>query len=518
VGTAAAASGDIGTQDATYPAAAGAPTGSKPESKLWFNAGQWWASMYDPALGGFAIFRLDRPRERWVSTGTALDLRAGSRADVLWDGAKLYVASHLFATSGTVAAPADAARLYRYSYDPASGAYGLDPGYPVTINGATSETLVIDRDSTGTLWATWTQGHRVYVAHTLGDDAAWGAPSVLPGVGTTVSADDISSLVRFGGSIGVMWSNQADGHEYFAVHGDGAGDGAWSTEVVPTGASPDDHVNLKADASGRVYAALKTSEDLPGQPLTLLMVRAAGGAWSAHTFGRVSDSHTRPIVELDEQHGVVHMLATCPQPPVTSGQSGGDICEKTTSMANPSFGPGPGTPIIRAAGSADMNDASSTKQGVDGSTGLVVLAHDTDTASYWHADLSLGSPPPSPAGTTASGASPGTAPGAVPASAALGVSLPALTLRAQRLPRQRFRLRGTVHPVHAVVVVSLLRRGRHGRWIVVGRARVRPARTGAARFSFVVRRHRVRRAYRVAITVPGAGTRSSRAVAVPRRR
>ena len=40
----------------------------------------------------------------------------------------------------------------------------------MTINSARSETLVIDKDSTGKLWATWEQGGQVWVNRTTGSD------------------------------------------------------------------------------------------------------------------------------------------------------------------------------------------------------------------------------------------------------------------------------------------------------------------------------------------------------------
>src|SRR5574337_453067 len=39
----------IGYQDQSFVGSSGgSPSGSKPESKLWYNAGSWWASMWDP--------------------------------------------------------------------------------------------------------------------------------------------------------------------------------------------------------------------------------------------------------------------------------------------------------------------------------------------------------------------------------------------------------------------------------------------------------------------------------------
>jgi hypothetical protein len=389
-----AAPGDIGREDQTYAPLGRSPTGSKPESKLWFNGG-WWAVLFSPGAMEHRIHRLDPATQSWIDTGVATDPRDKTRADALWDpaAAKLYVASHLHTTSAKGAVARKAGRLYRYSYDAATGRYAPDTGFPATINAAKSETLVIAKDSTGTLWATWTQDRRVYVNHSVGgDDAVWATPYVVPGANTALTTDDISSIVHFGGSrIGVMWSDQNDGNFHFAVHQDGAPDGVWTASTVPTGGPrADDHINLKADGAGRVYAAVKAATGATrSAPMVLLLVRSPAGTWSASTFGSVADSHTRPLVLLDEQHSVVHMLATCAQPPRRSGQSGGDVCEKTAPMAAPSFAPGAGTPVIRDAGSPAMNDVTSTKQSLNAVTGMVVLANNPATDLYWHAFLPL---------------------------------------------------------------------------------------------------------------------------------
>jgi PKD repeat protein len=397
--SAQAPAGDIGLPGAAYAPLTGSPTGSKPESKLWFNDGRWWASMFDPTSGDHHIFWLDRTTGAWMDTGTAIDPRVSTRADALWDVAagKLYVASHVFNTAGVAATSANAGKLWRYSYAPATKTYSLDPGFPVDVNSAATETLVIDKDSTGALWATWTQGSRVFVNHTTTSDTTWATPFVVPTADpatTTLTTDDISSLVHLGDEIGVMWSNQVDGEFYFATHADGTGDaaGSWSTVPVPTDTLSDDHISLRADGDGQVYAAVKTSENVGARPLIQLLVRAPDGVWSNHTFGLVSESHTRPIVLIDEQHRVVHVLATCPQPPVTSGQSGGDICEKTAPIDEISFPRGPGRAVIRDAGSPDMNDVTSTKQPVGAASGLVVMANNDVTGVYWHADEELAGP------------------------------------------------------------------------------------------------------------------------------
>src|SRR4051794_27977833 len=117
------------------------PTGEKPQSKLWYNDGLWWADMFDVGSNKWMIFRLDPATQTWVNTGTALDDRPQSWADTLWDGTHLYVAS-----AGTnPTSPSDRARLYRYSYSAATKAYKLDGGgFPATIANYGVEAIVLD--------------------------------------------------------------------------------------------------------------------------------------------------------------------------------------------------------------------------------------------------------------------------------------------------------------------------------------------------------------------------------------
>jgi trimeric autotransporter adhesin len=385
-----AAPGDIGYEGPSSTGAGTAPTGSKPESKLWRNDGFWWGSLWHAPSADFHIFRLDSGSQTWIDTGVALDDRPSTRADVLWDGAagKLYVASHRFSESPSSGYPS---RLYRYSYNAATDTYTRDVGFPVSINNFRTETLVIDKDSTGQLWATWTQGSQVWVNRSVCEptcnDTTWGSPFVVSP--TAVKSDDISSVIAFGGNrIGVMWSNQNTARDLFAVHDDGQPDNVWTIETALQGPGlADDHINLKTDVTGRVFAAVKTSKSSSNDPLNMLLVRSAGGGWSSHVFGLVKDNHTRPIVEIDEEHGIVHMFATSPE-------SSGTIYEKTSPINSISFAAGLGTPFIKDADRV-VNNATSTKQNLSSATGLVVMAVN-GIGNYFHnysALSGVGTPP-----------------------------------------------------------------------------------------------------------------------------
>lgn len=156
--TASAAPGDYGHPSISYSGVSNPPTSDKPQSKLWWNDNSWWADMWTTG-SGWHIYRLDRPTETWVDTGILNDPRANSLADTLWDGTHLYIASHSVSVStlDTVnpSVTGQPALLYRYSYS--GGKYTLDAGFPTTITNNSSESMTIDKDSTGALFATWTQ-------------------------------------------------------------------------------------------------------------------------------------------------------------------------------------------------------------------------------------------------------------------------------------------------------------------------------------------------------------------------
>src|SRR5829696_904869 len=398
---AASAVDDVGYRDFSFNApSVQAPTGEKPQSKLWFNDGTWWASMFNRTVGEYHIYRYDRATHTWSDTGTLIDERNSSKADTLWDGSHLYVATAGASSTNS----ADGARILRYSYDATTKNYSLDPGFPVAgISNGGMEAIVLDKDTTGKLWVTYTQDLKVYVNRSLGNDQSWGTPFVLPVKGTGVTFDDISAVVAFDSQIGVMWSNQSKSAMYFATHRDGDADNVWqaSRTAIQGPNYADDHISLRSlqvdDVSGRVFAAVKTSlNDLPNPnpnaPLNFLLARDRDGNWTNHVFGRVGDNHTRPIVMLDEEHRDLYMFATAPC------CTGGSIYYKKTSLNNVSFSEGVGTPFIQSPTDTNINDATSTKQNVSSATGLMVMASSghvvsgsTGSGYYWHNFMDLGS-------------------------------------------------------------------------------------------------------------------------------
>ena len=71
-----AAATPAGYKDGFFGSAPGNdPTADKPQSKLWWNDGAWWAVMYNQTAGEWHIYQLSWP-DQWIDTGTLVDTRA----------------------------------------------------------------------------------------------------------------------------------------------------------------------------------------------------------------------------------------------------------------------------------------------------------------------------------------------------------------------------------------------------------------------------------------------------------
>ena len=374
-------------QDHFYSTAVTKPNADKPQSKLWYHDGAWWASMVEAGGSRVTVHEL-LADHTWRNTGALIDSRTNSTADALWSSAddKLFTASRV---SG-----ADL-QVNRLSYHSANRSWTVDAGFPVTINsGGGSESATLDRDSLGRLWVTYTRGSRVWVAHsTDSSGASFGAPFQPNVPDTVVSADDLSALISFGSSIGVMWSDQQSGAFRFAIHDDADTDDVWRVETALAGPGlTDDHINLKqltGDPQGRIFAAVKTSADdvvgaLPTDTLVAVLSRTPGaggtGTWSMAPAGTIADDHTRPILMIDATNKELYFLATAPE-------GGGDIYYKKAPLSDVRFPAGRGARFVDAPFS--VNDASGAKDSVTAASGMVVVATSDSRRQYVHAEMEL---------------------------------------------------------------------------------------------------------------------------------
>ena len=399
---ASAATGDVGVEGPSH-SGTGTPTGTKrATSALWFNDGTWWGNLWDTASSDFHIFRFNAATKSWVNTGVTTETRANTHHDVLWDGKTLYVASYRFVNDGLPAEPNFPTTMRRYSYNPSNKTYTLLGSSQ--INNQRVETLTIDKDSTGRVWATWQQANKIYLNVTDTAGVTWGTPFQHPASLSNVSVDDTSALIAFNGKMGVMWSRQvgdATDGMYWSSHVDtDTSKTAWTTPVaaVKGQRSSDDHMNLKwldSSSDGQVFAAIKTSNISANLPLIQLLA-FNGSTWSAHTIANVSECPNRVIVLIDESTSPkkLRTFATYPKPSGTTNagvctSSGGAIYEKSTPLNAINFATATKTPRIVDADQY-VHNVTSTKQNLNnetrgtGNSGVLLLADVNATSRYWN--------------------------------------------------------------------------------------------------------------------------------------
>ena len=145
-----------------------------------------------------------------------------------------------------------------------------------------------------------------------------------------------------------------------------------------TGLCADDHINVKTDSTGKIYAAIKTSFTVDTDPFIVLIVRSTSGVWTSATESLHANTNTRGIVLLDEPHNRLYILKT-------STEAGGNILYKAASMSSPSFNTaGQGDLFVDNPIDAHLNNATSTKQNITAASGMLVMASDDTSTFYAH--------------------------------------------------------------------------------------------------------------------------------------
>jgi hypothetical protein len=401
------ASADVGLPGGSYQGAT-EPTGSKPQSKLWYHDNLWWGVLFSPASGKFEIYKYTPNQWSWSTTGVVVEDRKTAKVDALLDGTSLYIGASV---PGALPDGTKALYLHRFHYDGANDRFVRETANgKISLGNTAVEEIVMAKDTMGNLWANWTNGGTVYVTHSNGGShTSWITPYALVPDLVSGTSGDSASIVAFGGKIGVMWSNTvplgASNGFHFAVHVDGDGDvvsadpllSDWAFETALMGVDEaDDHMNLKS-LNGEVFAAVKHDHALGTQAQISVLRRTAAGVWSSHVVWLNSSNTTRPILEIDTSSSRAYVFA--------SGLYSGTIYRKDASLSDLVFPPGDGSQFIALSTSSNdgLDNATSTKQNVNSSSGLLVMAGDDGTDTYAFNYLTLGGPmvPAPPTGVTA---------------------------------------------------------------------------------------------------------------------
>jgi len=355
-----------------------APTASKPQSKLWFNDGSWWALMVQDEDSTLRIAELSR-RHEWKYTDTVVSGTAASGGDVLFLDGQL----HVLTTD-------DAGLLVqRFTYEAGSRAFEPQPGFPVVVDSRRPASASQVVDGAGRTWVSYLRFGRVTVAHSDVSGTEWAEPFSPATPATDVGPGETADIVHFDGGVGVLWSDQQRDSFHFAVHPDDAPDDSWSYETALQGPDiADNHINAKVwDGPGgsNIIAAVKTSlgdsSDDPEQTLTLVLRRSPQGQWSSHVTGTVRDNLTRPVVAVDPVNRTVYTVAS----------RFGAIVLKEAKLPRLDFPTGPGTVVISSP-SRELTDVTSTDQPLTPVSGLVIMVSDRAQERYWHAEMPITAP------------------------------------------------------------------------------------------------------------------------------
>ncbi|WP_152204327.1 LamG-like jellyroll fold domain-containing protein, partial [Georgenia thermotolerans] len=330
------------------PLSAGVPvsvnTGEKPQSKVWFHDGSWWAVMASTSVSPSGTWLWRSHAGSWTNM-LRLSGDATLRADAKQMGDVVHVLLH-----------GPSPMLVSVEYDAARGTYrpwSQRPAVtPVDLPG--SETATIDIDSTGRMWLASDAPPNVEVRYADAPYQAFSGPIVLA---SNILLDDITVVTALpNGSVGVMWSNQSTERFGFRTHRDGTAPQTWTADEVPAGGSAlrvgdgmaDDHLNLAVASDGTLYAAVKTSYESDRYPVIALLVRRPDGSWDP--LRQVDNIGTRPIVLLDEETQMLTVL-------YTQTTNWNNILMKSTPTAVLDFSRAPATAMA-----GRFNDVTSTKE------------------------------------------------------------------------------------------------------------------------------------------------------------
>jgi hypothetical protein len=298
-------------------------TGEKPQSKVWSYEGKFWTVL--PDNNGTHIWRLDGLK--WMKVLT-LSTNKSSQVDckVVND------VTHVFLFQGLTS------ELVSVQYNTSEAKYVLweerREALRLILNNSV-ETATIDIDSKGRMWLAYEMSRAIRVRWSDTPYTQWSEEIVLE---TNVNIDDICAVIAMPGKVGVIWSNQQTQRFGFRTHLDGTDPRDWTADEVPASQSAqyigsgmaDDHLNLAIASDGTLYCAVKTSYDVPDQPLIALLVRRPSGTWD--NLYDIASKGTRPIVILNEVEGVVRVI-------YTEKDGGGDIRYREAEVSTLSFGP-----------------------------------------------------------------------------------------------------------------------------------------------------------------------------------
>ena len=350
------------------------PTQDKPQSKLWYAHGRYWAWL--PVANGSTV--LEQTPTGWREL---IDLRIDlvglpGQADV-WSESNF--ARAVLVGKDRLAVVELAFDSARQTYLPGNLRYefplpeATDPRDPL-------ETATIARDSKGRWWIAFDRNRSVFVAWTTDNDGTtWSHPREI---GSKTDRDDISAIFALPDRIGVIWSDQVADGVFFREHLDNQPVDQWNepATVEQGGKTADDHFNGVVAKDGTLYVATKNSVDQIGVPQQVLRIRRPDGHWENHPYATLEQGlgPSRPIVQLvgpSQQLFLMHTYYDRRDAKIRKDFVAGFTTDRQSMKLDQ-----PSKRILSAKKS--VNNVTGTKTPVPDGVPILVLASDADGGVY----------------------------------------------------------------------------------------------------------------------------------------
>ena len=350
------------------------PTQDKPQSKLWFAQGRYWAWL--PVPGGSTV--LERTATGWREVGHLRSHLADlpGQADVWADESSVRAVLVGNDRLAVVELKFDAAQN---TYQPGAVRHEF-PLAPLAKDSDRLETAAIARDSRGRWWVACDRDQQITTFWTTDDvGLQWSSGFTL---GTNTHRDDISTLVVLPDRVGVVWSDQVADAVYFREHLDGQPPTDWGQPITVQqgGKTADDHLNAMVAEDGTLFVATKNSVDQIGSPQLVLRVRRPDGRWENHPYAILQDKlgPSRPIALLAGQSQQLFLLHSMYDSRDPQGRK--DYIAALRTPRSPLDLTGPETRILTAA--KPLNNVTGPKRSFAASRPWIVLASDAEGGVY----------------------------------------------------------------------------------------------------------------------------------------
>lgn len=250
------------------------PTGDKPQSKLWYSQGSWWALL--PSNVGQTLW--ERTDAGWQDHPEVAKMLKGvrGRCDV-WPET-----DQVTAVSVDQRRDEPGIKVFRLTsgpdwYGELLATLSLPEGKEGTM------TATIARDGGGQWWVAADVGGSICVWNSK-DAITWSEPNII---GDNVQEkEDLCLVTPLPGGVGVIWTDQVNDRVVIREHADGAPRDEWKPETIieEGGGAADNHLKAALGADGTLWVATKNSLDKVGEPQLTLRVRSPEGKWSNYPY------------------------------------------------------------------------------------------------------------------------------------------------------------------------------------------------------------------------------------------